>query len=92
MSALDVDGVLTLNATRVLDVALPAPEEEDEPGQETNRNYWQQKSSPALLKLADQLLDVVNEQGPGLSLKYNKHYIGLQRDGMPDNFIVFRPR
>lgn len=92
MSALDVDGVLTLNATRVLDVALPAPEEEDEPGQETNRNYWQQKSSPALLKLADQLLDVVNDQGPGLSLKYNKHYIGLQRDGMPDNFIVFRPR
>jgi hypothetical protein len=92
MSALDVDGVLTLNATRVLDLALPAPEEEDEPGQETNRNYWQQKSTPALLKLADQLLDVVNDQGPGLSLKYNKHYIGLQRDGIPDNFIIFRPR
>jgi hypothetical protein len=92
MSALDVDGVLTLNATRVLDLALPAPEEEDEPGQETNRNYWQAKTSPALLKLADQLLDVINEQGRGLSLKYNKHYIGLQRDGMPDNFIVFRPR
>jgi hypothetical protein len=92
MSALDVEGVLTLNATRVLDLALPAPEEEDEPGQETNRSYWQPKTSPALLKLADQLLDVINEKGPGLSLKYNKHYIGLQRDGMPDNFIIFRPQ
>ena len=92
MSALDVEGVLTLHATRVLDLALPAPEEEDEPGQETDRNYWQQKSSPALLKLADQLLEVINAQGPGLSLKYNKYYIGLQRDGMADNFISFRPR
>jgi hypothetical protein len=69
-----------------------APEEEDEPGQETDRNYWQQKSSPALLKLADQLLDVINDQGPGLSLQYNKCYIGLQRGGMADNFISFRPR
>ena len=92
MSALDVEGVLTLNATRVLDVALPAPEEEDEPGQETDRSYWQQKSSPALLTLADQLLAIINDQGPGLSLKYNKYYIGLQRDGVADNFISFRPR
>jgi hypothetical protein len=35
---------------------------------------------------------LTNEQGPGLSLKYNKCYIGLQRDGVPDNFIAFRPR
>jgi hypothetical protein len=92
MSALAVEGVLTLNATRVLDVALPAPEEEDEPGQETDRSYWQQKSSPAFLTLADQLLELINDQGPGLSLKYNKYYIGLQRDGIADNFISFRPR
>jgi hypothetical protein len=91
MSALAVEGVLTLHATRVLDVA-PAPEEEDEPGQETDRSYWQQKSSPAFLTLADQLLELINDQGPGLSLKYNKYYIGLQRDGMADNFISFKPR
>jgi hypothetical protein len=92
MSALDVDGMLTLHATKVLDVALPAPEEEDAPGQETDRSYWQQKTSPALLKLADQLLEVINDQGPGLSLKYNKYYIGLQRDGVADNFVSFTPR
>ena len=92
MSALDVDGMLTLHATKVLDVALPAPEEEDAPGQETDRSYWQQKTSPALLKLADQLLEVINDQGPGFSLKYNKYYIGLQRDGVADNFVSFTPR
>lgn len=38
------------------------------------------------------MLEWINEQGPGLSLKYNKYYIGLQRDGVPDNFMTFRPR
>jgi hypothetical protein len=42
--------------------------------------------------LADQLLEVINDQGPGLSLKYNKYYIGLQRDGVADNFVSFTPR
>lgn len=92
MSALEVNGSLTLNATRVLDIALPAPEEEDEPGQETDRGYWQAKSSPEIVKMADKLLSLVNAQGPGLSLKYNKYYIGLQRDGVPDNFVSFTPR
>jgi hypothetical protein len=92
MSALEVEGVLTLHATKVLDLALPAAEEEDEPGQETDRNYWLQKSAPASVKMADQLLERINEQGNGLSLKYNKYYIGLQRDGVPDNFCTFRPR
>lgn len=92
MSALEVEGVLTLHATKVLDLALPAPEEEDEPGQETDRGYWLEKSAPIILKMTDQLLEQINEQGPGLSLKYNKHYIGLQRDGVADNFITFRPR
>lgn len=50
MSTLDVEGVLTLYATRVLDLALPAPEEDDEPGQETDRNYldhpWSRRRRP----------------------------------------------
>jgi hypothetical protein len=42
--------VLTLYATRVLDLALPAPEEDDEPGQETDRHYldhpWRRRRRP----------------------------------------------
>jgi hypothetical protein len=55
MSVLEVNGSLTLNATRLLDLALPAPEEEDEPGQETDRGYWQAKSSSEIVKMADRL-------------------------------------
>ncbi|NCD18811.1 MAG: hypothetical protein EOL89_02330 [Actinobacteria bacterium] len=92
LSALDVGGALTLSATKVLDIALPAPEEDDEPGQETDRTYWVTKSSPTMVKLADSLLELINAQGAEMSLKFNKYYIGLQRDGMADNFITFRPR
>ena len=92
MSAIEVDGGMTLHATKVLDRDLPALEEEDEPGQETDRSYWVQKSSAEMLGVVDKLLRFINEYGPEMSLKYNKYYIGLQRDEVPDNFITFRPR
>ena len=92
VAALEVNGALTLNATRVLDIALPAVEEEDEAGQETDRAYWESKSSESMMKMTDKLLELVNGQGSAMSLKYNKFYIGLQRDGVPDNFVTFRPR
>lgn len=92
MSALEVNGLLTLHATKVLDIALPATDEEDESGQETDRGYWETRSAKESVKLADAVLALINDEGPGLSLKYNKHYIGLQRDGVPDNFVRFRPR
>lgn len=92
MSALEVSGHLTLHATRVLDLALPAPEEEDEPGQETDRSYWEHKATTASVQIADRALEMINTDGPSYALKYNKHYIGLARDGMADSFVTFRPR
>ena len=92
MSALDVGGALTLHATKVLDLALPAPEEDDDSGHETDRSYWENRAHPAILKLTDQLLELINEEGSNVTLKYNKHYIGLQQAGLANNFITFRPR
>lgn len=92
MRALDVDGVLTLNATTVLDVLRLGTEEEDEPGQATDRAYWLNRGSQESITIADGVLSLVNEVVPGMSLKYNKHYIGLARDGVADNFVTVRPR
>jgi hypothetical protein len=92
LSALDVAGALTLSATKVLDIALPAPEEDDEPGQETDRSYWLSKSSQPVLGIADQVLEIINVTGEAMSLNYNKYYIGLHRNGIADNFVTFRPR
>ena len=45
MSALDVGCALTLHATKVLDLALPAPEEDDS-GHETDRSYRGESRPP----------------------------------------------
>ena len=91
--ALEVDGVMTLNATTVLDLMRQGTDEDDEPGETTDRNYWLQRSAPATVELVDDLLTIVNEVSPGYSLKYTKFYIGLaNQSGMPDNFVAFKPR
>jgi hypothetical protein len=78
----------------VLDRATPAPEEDDEPGQETDRADWVNKAGDESVRMAETVLTWINELAPGnaLRLKFNKYYIGLQRDGLPNNFMTSRPR
>ncbi len=92
LRALDVDGVLTMSATTVLDLARAGIEEEDEAGQAADRGYWASRGSEASLGVAEQVLALVNEITAGMALKYNKYYIGLAHDGIADNFVAFRPR
>jgi len=42
--------------------------------------------------MADQILDLINSFKPGYTLKYNKFYIGLAKDGQPNNFAILRPK
>lgn len=93
LRALDVgNDVLTINATIVLDLVHLGTEEEDEPGQPTDRAYWLTRGSPEIMKVVDQILALINEVTPGTELKYNRYYIGLAHDGVADNFLSFRPR
>lgn len=92
MRALEIDGAITLHATKVLDLALPAVEEEDAPGADTDRSFWVQKSSPAVMETLNNILEIVNYIGQPMSLKYNKQYIGLHRNQVPDNFVELVPR
>ena len=93
MQALEVGGVLTLQATTVLDLMPLGTDEEDEPGQATDRAYWINRGSESSVAVADALLSLLNDiTGDGMALKYNKHYIGLARGGVADNFMSFRAR
>jgi hypothetical protein len=92
VTALDVGGILTINATTVFDLVRLGTEEDDEPGQAVDRSYWIKRGSQASVELTDEVLGLVNEITPGMVLKYNKHYIGLARDGVAQNFVTFRPR
>ena len=92
IQALQVGQALTLSAVKVLDVTSLGTDEEDEPGQPTDRANWEQKGSKQSVAVADGLLGLVNEVIPGHELKFNKHYIGLIRGGIVDNFVAIRPR
>lgn len=93
IQAIEVENMVTLVATKVMDVIDLATDEEDEAGALTDRTYWEGRGSPTTVDLADQMLLLIRERtGQDIALKYNKLYIGLARDGVADNFVFFQPK
>jgi hypothetical protein len=91
LQALEIGGVLTLATSRVVDIMTLGTDEEDDAGAAVDRSYWQTKA-PAAIGLTDQLLALIQEVDPRVTLKYNKYYVGLAREGVPDNYLTFHPR
>jgi hypothetical protein len=92
MSAYKIsDKEVSLIFTTVLDeVNLGLVEEDEETKEVTDRNYWETvRGTKQTVALADQLLEIVKEFSPHLELKYNKYYIGLAKNGQPNNFAIF---
>jgi hypothetical protein len=82
-----------LTFTTVIDETnLGLVDEDEEIKEITNRNYWEQKGEKKIVKIADEVLNLINEIQPGYELNYNKFYIGLSMNGKSDNFILFRAK
>jgi hypothetical protein len=92
LNALEVNGYLTLNSTRVLDVQTLGTEEDDSPALATDRPYWETRSTKEVLTVVDNIIGIARDIDPRLVARYNKHYIGLGIDGLANNFISFKPR
>lgn len=93
MNALKVGTSVTLVFTKVLDeVSLGSVDEDEEVQAVTDRSYWEDRGSRETVGMADKLLAVIQEFDRKLELKYNKFYIGLAKDGQPDNFAIFRAK
>lgn len=93
MQALEVGEKRTLVFTKILDERPLGRDEEDEPGEPTNRAYWETKAAKDTVGLVDRLLKHINGLlGTSLELTFNKHYIGISREKQPFNFAVFRPK
>ena len=91
--AVSVEDKIGLVFTRVLDELPVALIEEEEEAQEpTDRAYWESKGSAHTVKLADKMLNMIRNFAPGYELKYNKHYIGLAKNGRPNNFVNLKPQ
>ncbi|MEK7497087.1 MAG: hypothetical protein AAB657_04275 [Patescibacteria group bacterium] len=81
-----------LTFTTVLNEVSLGLVEEDEIKEATDRNYWEKRGTAKTVALADELVAMINEFTSGYELKYNKFYVGLAKDGQPDNFVIFRPK
>jgi hypothetical protein len=92
VQAIEVNDATTLVCTTVLDRMVLGLDEADGTDEPRDRTYWEGKGSPQTLKVTDDLLAIVREIEPTVSLKYNKYYIGLERNGLATNFVAFRPR
>lgn len=94
MTAYKVGDQYALTFVKVLDELTYGLVDEDEPVAEpTDRSFWETKrGTKKTLSVTDGLLKLVNQVEPNATLKYNKHYIGLEMDGAPSNFVSFIPR
>jgi hypothetical protein len=93
MKAYKFDDQIGLIFNTVLGESRLGLVDEDEEVQEiTNRDFWLKRGTEDTLKMADEILEIVNSITPGYALKYNKFYIGLAKDGQPDNFAICRPK
>jgi len=92
MQALKVGGQTTLIFTKVMDELKRGPDESGPPPPATDRDYWEKRASKATVQLADELVAIARETDPALELSYNKHYIGIYKDGQAVNFCIFRPK
>ena len=86
------DGTVGILFTRILDLVQQSSPDDDEPTEQTNRAYWDKKSSEAMLRNVDAIVEQIKTFEPKANLSYNKFYCGIWVDGRADNFVLFRPR
>jgi hypothetical protein len=95
MQAIKVGDLNTVIFTKVVDEIVLGSEFEEEEEIEaatTDRTYWEAKASKDSLGLADDLLNILREFDPSLSLTYKKHYVGIAKEKEAFNFVIFKPK
>jgi hypothetical protein len=94
LSAMKIGEQIVLNFVTVLNrVALRHDDEVELPGSTVDREYWNQKSKPAIIAIADELLKKINAKvKTPFHPNYLKHYIGLTDGTKSRNFVYFYPR
>ena len=82
---------LSLVFTKILDRVTYASDDEEQ-YEVTDRRYWENKSTPKMLKDVDAIVSELQGIIGGYELKYNKFCIGMVKDGVPKNFLMFKPK
>lgn len=92
VKAIKVGDNISLFFTKVIDEVRLDLLEEDNQSEPTDRAYWEKKSTKNMIKFVDKIYADLADITSSFNLKYNKHYIGLEKEGVANNFINFKPR
>ena len=92
MSAIKHGDDIELVFTKVLDRISLANDADFETAEVTDKNYWEKRSSPKIIKTVEAIFSDTKEIIGDFELKFNKFYIGIAKDGIAKNFIHFYPR
>lgn len=92
VKAVKFEDKIALFFTKVLDEVTFELLEEDIIAEPTDKAYWEKKASKESVKLTEKILSDLGEITDEYSLKYNKYYIGIEKNNMANNFISFIPR
>lgn len=92
MSAYKNGNDVSLAFTKVLDQREWGEEEEDKDTEPADRKYWEQRSTPKMLHLFDEIFKNLGDIVADYEVKYNKYYIGLNKNGVARNFVWFKPK
>lgn len=94
ITAYKIKDEVFLTFTKILDeISYGLVAEDEEINEIADRNYWETiKGTSKTVKLVDKFIELIVSIIPGYQAKYNKHYIGLAKDNITDNFIIFRAK
>ncbi len=92
MQALRLEDQMSLVFTTVLSEMRLGTDEEDEPVEPSDRTYWEARAGKQTMEVTDEVADLIRTVDSAFSLKYNKGYVGLARNGQPLNFVIFLPK
>jgi hypothetical protein len=95
MQLLKIDDKITLVFTTILnelELGLDDEEDDEDKAPPANRAYWEDRAGNATLGIADKMISILQKIDNKLNLKYTKSYIGLEKDGVVNNFIWCKPR
>ncbi|MFM0562262.1 hypothetical protein [Paraburkholderia sediminicola] len=92
VKAVKIGETISLFFTKVLDENKFDLLEEESAAEPTDKEYWEKKATKESLKLTERIMSSLGEITSEYGLKYNKHYIGLAKNNVANNFISFVPR
>lgn len=79
--------------TTILDEITLGLDDEEEAKEVTDRKYWlTNRGTEKTVAMADEILEIINSFGGGYEPRYTKFYIGLAKDGKPNNFVISKPQ